>query len=175
MVEILSTILGILGLLATLAGLWFSYITFVTPMKRYKRYLKDTDSWAFTSSRFNESYEFWQYTIHPEFTIELKNDGEWNREEPWVRRIHRPDPSLFMYEVALKMGGNIIHTERFLAMDGWRYFVPIPRVEYDDSGLEENNFYYYDKLQILIFGIIGKLHMDKDIHSFMKHAGISLR
>lgn len=174
MVEIVSIIFGILGLIATLASLWFAYITYANPMLRFKKYLRNIVNWQLTSSRFNDSFEYYRYSKHPEFTMEYRKDQGWDREEPWIKRVHRPDPNLFQYEVALKLNGVVIHTENFMAMDGWRYFVPIPRVEYAASGNEVDNSYYYDNIQAAIARVIGKFHLDKRLEDFCSHAKIKM-
>lgn len=175
MIKLLGMTLGILGLIATLASLWFTYNVYATPLRRIKKYLKDVEGWNFTSSRFNETFEYWQYTKHPEFTIELKDDQKWDREEPWVKRVRRPDPSLFMYEVALKINGLVVRSENFLAMDGWRYLVPIPRVDRVNAEDEQDYVYYYDAVQYSIAGVVGKYHLDKNIEDFCEHSRIHLR
>lgn len=164
--DYLSILLGILGLIATLIGSGLAYISFVNPMIRFKWYLKNNDKWKTIFPRVKGLSEYYQYSKHPEFTIEEVYDRPWERDEPWMKNILRPDPACHASQIALKVSGNIIHTENFLAMDGGRIFVPIPKVIYKKTDNEEDNIYYYDDIQVLLAGLIGKYHIYKTLEGF---------
>lgn len=81
----------------------------------------------------------------------------------------RPDPACHASQIALKVNGNILHTETFLSMDGGRIFVPIPRVEFADTGKEDENVYYYDDIQVLLAGLLGQYHIYETLDKFCKN------
>lgn len=167
-------IFGFFGLITGLVGMWFSYITYSSPMIRFKWYLKHKKNWKQIFPRAKGQSEYYQYYKHPEFCIEEFDDRKWDREEPWISKTIRPDKNLHSYQVALKVNGNIIHTENFIYMDGGRYYVPIPNVEYAGTGNEDDNIYYYDKTQVLLAGVLGKYHNDKCLEEFCRLSGIKL-
>lgn len=172
--NILNSILGILGLVTGLVGMWFAYITYSNPMVRFRWYLQHKNNWKQIFPRAEGQNDYYHYMKHPEFCIEEVDDRKWDREEPWITKTLRPDKNLHSYQIALKVNGNIIHTENFIFMDGGRYYVPIPRVEYAGTNTESDNIYYYDKTQILLAGVLGKYHNDKNLEEFCEHAGIKL-
>lgn len=164
----LSIILGILGLVATLVGSGLAYIAFVNPMVRFKWYLKKKDNWRTIFPRVEGLSEYSQYSKHPEFTIEEIYDRRWERDEPWMKKVIRPDKSCHASQIALKVSGNIIHTENFLSMDGSRIFVPIPKVDTKGKDKEAEFIYYYDEIQILLAGLLGKYHIYDTLEKFCK-------
>ena len=134
-------------------------------------YLKDPNSWKKISSRVEGQTEYLQYIKHPEFTIVETFDRDWGSEEPWIKGIMRPDKKMFQYNVELRVNNQTIRTENFLALDGWRIYVPIPHIESGDEGIEmgskeDTQIFYYDEIQISLAGTIGKFHGDKDIKDF---------
>lgn len=170
----LNNIFGIFGLLAGLVGMWFSYITYTSPMVRFRWYLKHKNNWKQVFPRAEGQSDYYQYLKHQEFTIEEVDDRRWDHEEPWITKTLRPDKNLHSYQVALKVNGNIIHTENFIFMDGGRYYVPIPRVEYAHTDNENDNIYYYESIQVLLADVLGKYHNDKSLEEFCKLSGILL-
>ena len=143
-------------------------------MVRFKWYLKHRSDWKSVSSRVEGWSDFLQYIKHPEFTINEAGDRRWDRDEPWMKKIMRPDPNCFAYKIHLMVNGHIIHTENFISLDGHRIYVPIPNVEYAHTDKEEDNIYYYDKTQILLAGVLGKYHYDKNLDDFCNKSGIRL-
>lgn len=167
--EALSMTLGILGLVATLVGSGLAYIAFVNPMIRFKWYLKKKDYWRTIFPRVEGLSEYRQYIKHPEFTIQEIYDRRWERDEPWMKKVMRPDKSCHASQVALKVNGNIIHTENFLSMDGGRITVPIPRLDTRGQSKEDKFIYYYDGIQILLAGLLGKYHNYNSLEDFCKN------
>ena len=170
--EVLSISLGILGLVATLAGTGMAYVTYVSPSIRFKWYLKNKNGWRIISTRVQGQSEYYQFTTHPEFIIEEIDDHRWERDEPWMKRILRPDTNCFANQILMKVNGNVIHTENFLYMDGGRIYVPIPKVEYSHTDKEEDNTYYYDNLQTLLAGVLGRYHIYGGLKDFCDKTGI---
>ncbi len=177
--EILSIVLGILGLIASILSILFAYITYVTPLKRFKWYLKDPNGWKRISSRVEGQTEYLQYAKHPEFTIVETFDRDWETEEPWIKGIRWPDKKMLQYNVELRVNNQTVRTENFLVLDGWRIYVPIPHIESSDGGIEidskeDTRVFYYDEIQILLAGVIGKFHGDKDIKDFSVKQAIKI-
>lgn len=170
--ELLSLILGILGLIATIVGSGLAYMTYISPMIRFKCYLKHKNNWKIIHPRVEGLSDYYQYSEHPEFTIEEISDRRWDRDEPWMKRIMRPDKNCISYQIALRANGNIVHTESFLFMDGGRIYVPIPNAIYSKSKSEEDNTYYYDEIQVLLAGVLGKYHNDRSLEGFCNSAAI---
>lgn len=147
-------------------------------MKRFRWYLKNTEGWKHASSRSTKKAEFLQYAKHPEFTIEETFTNDWQTVEPWIEGIPRLDKKMSSYQIELKVNGVPIYSTNFLALDGWRIFVPIPQIELNDSSrfdfdskVDKRKF-FYDETQIQLAGVIGKLHGDKDIYEFIEKQNI---
>jgi uncharacterized protein YacL (UPF0231 family) len=166
--EVLSWILAMSGLIASVIGIWFSYITYTSPMIRFKWYLKRKDNWKMIFPRVKGISDYHQYSKHPEFTLEEVYDRRWERDEPWMKKVIRPDPACHASQIALKVNGNIVHTENFISMDGGRITVPIPKLDTKGQDKEEKFVYYYDEIQILLAGLLGKYHIYDSLEDFCK-------
>lgn len=170
-ITILGLILGILGL----AGTILTAITFVNPKVRVDFYLNKHDKWEEVHLNLGGGGSLWRYQPHPEFTIEQQDDSEkWGFDvtESWMK-YPLPDPSKHTYMVHVKASGIVIYAEKFITLDGGRYFVPLPRVKYHEE--KENNEYFYVPLQIKIARIIGTYYRMDSIDEFIKHNEIEIR
>ena len=169
----LSWVVTILGLAASIIGASLAYMTFISPLTRFKWYLKRTEGWEEINSDLYGGGSFHRYKKHPEFTIEQPDDyREWERDEPWMKKLHKPNPHQGSRMVHLKVSGQLILSEEFIFMDEGRIFVPVPRVNYSEK--EEDNEYYYTKIQELMARIIGRYYIYKNLDGFMKQAEIKI-
>lgn len=185
MVTIIGIVLGILGLLASMIGSVLAYFTFVDPRKRLSSYLGKVDNWESVSTSIGGHEAIWRYNKHPEFVIEIKDDSrDWDSEvtEPWMTMPLR-DLKITMYMVHATINGTVLYAEKFIALDGWRYFVPLPRIkttnnreheDYDSDKNEDAREFYFDETQVQLSRIIGKFHGEKSIEVFAKHSKIKV-
>ena len=174
--ETLALILGILGLIATITSLWFAIVVYVNPMVRFRIYLRNKDAWVNIHVRAGGGDGYLQHSKHPEFTItESEDTRKWERDEPWMKKIMRPDPSTGSRKVYLNVNSNIVWSGDFMFLDGYRIYIPVPRVDYAHTNNEEDNTYYYDKEQVLVGKVIGKFHNYKSIDDFCSKTGIEIR
>ncbi len=179
---IVGIVLGVLGLLASLMGSILAYFTYVDPRKRLISYLRKEHNWERISTTLGGSDEIWRYKKHPEFVVEVKDDSRaWDQGaiEPWMT-MSLPDKNKSVYMVHATVSGVVLYAEQFIALDGWRYFVPIPRIKMDEridlgeADEEDKRKFFYDEVQVLLAKLIGKLHGDKSIEEFAKHSNIAL-
>lgn len=98
----------------------------LSPLERLHRLLDDPQAWT----KRREDYMYCKQ--FPEFTVV---DGETYQEgfsEPWTRDF--PDPSARSFEVQLRYHATVLDTVTFVACDGERYRVPMPKRDVDASG-----------------------------------------
>ena len=170
----LSLILGILGLIGTIVSTGFAIVVYVSPMFRFKHYLRNKDAWVRIHLRAGGGDGYLQHSRHPEFTItESEDTREWSRDEPWMKKIMRPDKSAGSRKVHLNVNGVVIWSGDFIFLDGYRIFVPVPKVEYAETGKEDDNTYYYDKVQVLVANVIGKFHNYQNLGDFCLKTSIN--
>lgn len=166
LITILGLILGIVGLIGTCLTL----LTYLNPMLRFRWYMRKPQNWETLAADVQDD-GFYRHNRHPEFIIERTDRSErWERPEPWMHEY--PDPNKWASMVHLKISGQLLAAERFISLDGGRYFVPVPKVIYAKGGKEEDNIYYYSRLQQQICRIIGSYHRTQSIEAFMKEHGI---
>ena len=183
---ILGIILGVLGLIAGILSAILAYFTFVDPRKRLTIYLNDIAAWESLHTTLGGHDEVWRYAKHPEFAIEIKDDSrDWDAgaKEPWMA-MPLPDPKKTMYMVHVTINGTVLYAEKFIALDGWRYFIPLPRIDpgglgdesRDDDATDvvDNRTFFYDDVQLKLSRIIGKFHNDKSIEEFAKLNNIAI-
>jgi hypothetical protein len=172
---ILSLILGILGLIGTIVSLGFAIVVYVSPMLRFKLYLRNKAAWVNIQLRAGGDDGYLQHSRHPEFTItESEDSRNWDRDEPWMKKIMRPDKSAGSRKVYLNVSGVVVWSGDFMFLDGYRIYVPVPKVDYADTANEEDNTYYYDKVQILVAKVIGKFHIYNNLNEFCSKASIRM-
>lgn len=174
-ITIISLLLGVLGLIATLVGTILAYTTFVNPKIRIDRYLKKPKNWEQIELGLSESNSLWRYKKHPEFSIEQQDDSkDWDFgiTENWMK-YPLPDPSKTTYMLHIKAGSIVVYAEQFITLDGGRYFVPLPRVEYSEE--KKDNKYFYTSLQIQIARIVGQFYRMESIDEFVQHNEIEIR
>ena len=159
---ILSLIIGILGLITTLVGAYFTYISFVNPICRFKKYLKNSDTWEkFQGAEFHLS--IYRHKKYPNFQIII----DWNKivvehyQEEWIKDYPDRENDV-SYFVRLEANAMLLETERFVALDGGRIFVPVPR----RSSQNDELVYWYDLIQTQLANIIGEYYLVKDIYEF---------
>ena len=161
----MNTVLGILGLVLSLIAFYFTYITFVNPLIRFKKYLGHTEDWE----RFlglEDHISIYRHKKHPEFQIVIDWDKEvvsgfkeeWVMDYPWRDRDNNCS-----YFVRLELNGLMLQREMFVGLDGYRYFVPVPRTYI----VNDERFFYYDALQIRLAKIIGKFDYYRNIYEFV--------
>lgn len=171
LIAVLGIILGILGLLGTI----LTVITFVNPKLRVNYYLQKYNKWEEVHLNLGGGNSLWRFKPHPEFTIEQQDDSEeWDFgvTESWMK-YPLPDPSKHTYMVHVKAGSTVIYAEKFITLDGGRYFVPLPRVKYHEQ--KKDNEYFYVPLQVRIARIIGTYYRMDSIDEFIKHNEIEIR
>lgn len=98
-----------------------------TPLQRFHRLLEDPAVWKRMSGD-----EYLYCEQYPEFTVV---DGETYVEqfsEPWTQ--HFPDRSARSFEVQLRYHGTLLETVTFVACDGERYRIPMPRPRQGANG-----------------------------------------
>jgi hypothetical protein len=172
---ILSLILGILGLIGTIVSLGFAIVVYVSPMLRFKLYLRNKAAWVNIQLRPGGDDGYLQHSRHPEFTItESEDSRNWDRDEPWMKKIIRPDKSAGSRKVYLNVSGVVVWSGDFMFLDGYRIYVPVPKVDYADTENEEDNTYYYDEVQILVAKVIGKFHIYNNLNEFCSKTGIRM-
>ncbi|MDP3996779.1 MAG: hypothetical protein Q8P86_03755 [bacterium] len=113
--------------------------------------------------------EKWIFEDDNSFVIEISDDSR-DFTQAWTKRF--PDKNAFATEVSLKISGELIHkTLLFVGVDGWRSFVPCPKVS---EAFEEQHF-YWDKssVEYRVFERIGFLDTSyKNIEDFGKRCGV---
>ncbi|MEX1995517.1 MAG: hypothetical protein WD887_01950 [Candidatus Saccharimonadales bacterium] len=174
-ITIISLVLGVLGLLVSAVALALAYVTFVNPRKRMDWYLRRPSGWEKVNLNLLGGHSIWRYKNHPEFVIEQTDEREpWShgKTETWMK-YPLPDPSKTTYMLHVKSGATVVYTELFITLDGGRYFVPLPRVKYNEK--EKDNEYYYTSLQVQIARIVGTYYRMKSIDEFIKHNEIKVR
>jgi hypothetical protein len=171
--RILSLILGILGLIGTILSLVFAIVVYVSPMFRFKLYLRNKDAWVRVHLRAGGDDGYLQHSRHPEFTItESEDSRKWDRDEPWMKKVIRPDKNAGSKKVYLNVNGVVVWSGDFMFLDGFRIYVPVPRVDFAEK--EEDNTYYYDDVQVLVANVIGKYHIYNSLKDFCEKADIRM-
>jgi hypothetical protein len=171
----LAWLATILGLVATIIGSTLAFMTYISPIIRVRSYLKRKDKWEKVSFDLHGNSEAWRYKPHPEFTIEYTEEiKDWDRTitETWMK-YPLPDPSKHSKKLQVKVNGQIILAEEFIALDGGRYFVPLPRVKYAEE--KKDNIYYYDEIQYLIGSIVGSYYRMESLDEFVKHQELTVK
>jgi len=174
-ITIISLIVGGLGLLASIIGSVLAYFTFINPKKRTDYYLRDTENWEEVHLGLRGSNSLWRYKKHPEFTIEQQDESDpwdYNKTEKWMK-YPLPDPSKTTYMMHVKAGNIVVYAELFITLDGGRYLVPLPRVEYHK--VKEDNEYFYTPLQVKIGDIVGNFYSMKSLDEFIEKNEIEIR
>lgn len=169
--EIVGIIIGLVGLIT----IPLSFLTYISPKHRVNRYLRSPAKWKEVSLDLDGDDYLWQYVPHPEFEIRTLNDShEWDYgvTERWMR-YPLPDPTKRTYMVHVKAGDVVVYAERFISLDGGRYFVPLPRVKYHDE--KEDNEYYYEPLQLRISRVIGRYYRMSSVEEFIRLNEIEVR
>lgn len=137
--------------------------------------MRRKDSWTNIHLRAGGDDGYLQHNRHPEFTInESEDTRDWQRDEPWMKKIMRPDKSVGSRKVYLKVNGVVIWSGDFMFLDGYRIYIPVPRVKNTQTGKEEDFVYYYDHVQLLLAKVIGKLHGYKTIEELCSKTGIRI-
>jgi hypothetical protein len=171
----LSIILGILGLIGTIVSLVFAIVVYVSPMFRFKLYLRNKNAWVNIHLRAGGDDGYLQHSRHPEFTItESEDSRKWDRDEPWMKKTIRPDKNSGSRKVYLNVSGVVVWSGDFMFLDGYRIYVPVPKVDYAETENEEDNTYYYDEVQILVANVIGKFHIYNNLNEFCSKTGICM-
>lgn len=134
-------------------------------IKQFRSYLEIPNRWE---KRFKSTEEYWVYKDNPLFQIETGEELVGDFEESWMRAY--PDRNNnFSFKVYLKYMNPIVYDYTFVALDGVRYVVPLPK--------RENQSYHYvkDSLEILISHIIGQYYRYKDIKGFASSHDIKFK
>lgn len=176
--EWISLVISVVGLIATSIGAWLAYVTFISPLRRFKWYLRKPDKWE---KEFEaKGSEFYRPKQHPEFQIvRSENPTVTGFTQPWMKKY--PDMEHNQsYIVEVRFHGTFLMSELFIALDGWRYFVPVPRVE--SAGLpphlstdKDTRTFHYDELQVRLSRIIGDYYRMDTIEQFAKAHKIPIR
>jgi hypothetical protein len=118
-----------------------------------------------------DSPEKWIFSDDNSFVIEVSNETS-EFSEPWTDYF--PDRRSFRVDVFLKINGELItNALSFIAVDGWCYFVPMPKT----SCAYGERYFYWSKesLEYKVFKIIGKVdYLYKDLKEFGDACGVNL-
>jgi hypothetical protein len=124
----------------------------------------------------HDNITVWTSVEDPVYQIENSYEVENERlDEPWVKGF--PDPHVAIYIVNLKVSGQIVKQERFVSLDGGRYFVPLPNVETNDEVSESAELTYcYRRTSLcyLLGNVIGRYYYLKNLDNFARHKGIAI-
>lgn len=165
-ITIISLLIGLVGLIATLIGTYLTYISIVNPIIRFEKFLKKPQNWEKFDGVDNNIYTY-RYKKYPNFQIVIDWDKEITKEftEDWMSYF-ADSTNNATYYVKLEVNGMILDKEWFVSLDGYRYFVPVPKIK----RLGEQKKYFYDIKQVYISNIVGKYSLnEKDIYDFAKN------
>lgn len=174
-VTVISLIIGALGLVASIASVILTYFTFINPKKRVDCYLKNAKKWEQIHLGLHGGNSLWRYKKHPEFAIEQQEGTkEWDYlvTEKWMK-YPLPDPSKRSFMMHIKAGSIVVYAEEFITLDGGRYLVPLPRVEYHNK--KQDNEYFYTPLQLKIGRIIGSFYSMSSLDEFIEKNEIEIK
>src|SRR5574341_1474183 len=124
-------------------------------------------SWA---KEFIGGREIWISEVDNMFQIELSDkDRDFNEE--WTRRFPDHENS-FAFPVLLKVQGVEIKQLTFIACDGGRIVMPMPRI----TLVHEQRGFVYDRnsLEYKIGQIIGSYYIYETLDGVASHAGIAV-
>lgn len=155
-------ILSIIGLIVTIIGTYVAYITYINPMIRFKSFLQRPNNWEqfITDSSVIGTYRYIKY---PTFQIKINYERNENFYEDWIPKF--PDKSVIKREVSLEVNGLVLDLVSFISLDGGRYFIPLPKMKYNNGKFS----YYYNQKMIKLSYIIGDFYREKgDIFNFIK-------
>ncbi len=129
--------------------------------------LKDSD-WE---SRHINNDEIWVSTTNNSLQIVTSKDYV-EFSEPWTDKF--PNPKCYSYKVYLKIANTVVKELQFISVDGGRIFVPIPKIEINDSN-DRVFFWDSNSLEIALCKIIGHFYIHRSIHGVASIAGIEIR
>jgi hypothetical protein len=118
------------------------------------------------------SPEKWIFEDDNSFVIEISDESR-DFAEKWTDYF--PDKRSFAVEVFLKVSGEMVHTPlRFVAVDGYRYFVPCPEI----AEAYGERYYYWDmeSLEYKVFKIIGRVdYLFSSLQKFGESCGVKIK
>ena len=114
----------------------------------------------------------WIFEDDNSFVIEVSSESR-DFTQPWTNRF--PDKTSVAVEVILKINGERVHTPLlFVGVDGWRYFVPCPKI----GEAYGKSYYFWDteSLEYKVFNIIGRLESLYDsLEKFGEACGVKIK
>lgn len=134
-------------------------------IKQFKKYLQKPEKWE---KKLHRTHEYWIYKEHPLFQIETGENIVEDFREKWMKKYPDMDHNR-SFRVYLKYMNTIIDDYIFVALDGFRYIVPLPERE------EGNYFYRADSLQFLLANIVGSFYLYKTLEEFSLNHNIETR
>jgi hypothetical protein len=84
-------------------------------------------------------YQYWSRKDRRVSYIISSDENRCGFYESWLNFIHRPDPSANMEQVEFFFGQTSVFKKQVVSLDGGRFVVPLPEVEYHD-GISEGKF-----------------------------------
>ena len=97
-------------------------------------------------------------------------DPDENFIEPWTER--HPDPVGRRALVQLKVGASVIDELTFIHLDGFRIFVPMPRVV--AHGATQLFFWESDSIEFSVARIVGSYYIHSSIEGVAKLSGVTI-
>ncbi|MBU1557772.1 hypothetical protein KKC45_02315 [Patescibacteria group bacterium] len=131
--------------------------------------LLEIPKWKKVSTSPNEK---WIFEDDNSFVIETSGEHR-NFTEDWTDRF--PDKNSQATEVFLKINGELVEKSfLFIEVDGFRYFVPCPKI----GEINGESYRYWDKesIEYKIFKRIGNTgNIHTDLESFGRRCGVLIK
>lgn len=132
----------------------------------YFRHMLSSAAWE---ERSIDGVTAWVCPSDTTLAIVISEAGE-NFIEPWTER--HPDKVGRRAAVQLKVGGVAIQELAFIHMDGFRIFVPMPRVL--AHGGSQVFFWESDSIEFVVGQVIGSYYIHNSIEGVAKFSGIDI-
>lgn len=165
MIEKFGILLSFLGVFLGFLGVALTFVTFFTPAVTLRFALSSVKRWHQIS--FGEfDKKLYRNSFLSGFVIEVDNSEAIteNFEEPWMEALYRPDKNASTYRVKVMFNGLPVLSEVFLAYDGGRNFIPLPKY----SRIGERTYLTFDETQKQLAKIVGATYRDEPFEDIYK-------